>query len=200
MCREFIKLSITATHWASCSFFFMVLRSIGVFIIFRYVGNCFVFTGSKKGHASSCDSKSSSRILQGFKSLDIFFPLSLRLGVVGVGGGTEGEAAPVVAAELLSSASGAGVAGDLWFSMNCTSLNASCKQSDLLEKCTSNCHIINTMSWTASSVSSTAERGPRKHRLSIFSDPCLVKQWVFLRTGPIYISHCTVQVVVHKYD
>jgi len=91
----------------------MVLRSIGVFIIFRYVGNCFVFTGSKKGHASSCDSKSSSRILHGFKSLDIFFPLSLRLGVVGAGGGTEGEAAPVVAAELLSSAIVAGVAGDL---------------------------------------------------------------------------------------
>jgi hypothetical protein len=84
-------------------------------MIFRYVGNCLVFTGSKKGHASSCDSKSSRRILHGFKSLDIFFPLSLRLGVDGVDGGTEGEAAPGVAAELLSSVSATGVAGDLQF-------------------------------------------------------------------------------------
>lgn len=86
-----------------------------------------MFTGSKNGHASSCDSKSSSTILHGFKSLDIFFPLSLRLGVVGAGGGTEGEAAPGVATELLSSATVAGVAGDLWFSINCALLIASCK-------------------------------------------------------------------------
>jgi hypothetical protein len=72
-----------------------------------------VFTGSKNGHASSCDSRSSRRILHGFKSLHIFFPLSLRLGVDGADGGMGGEAAPGVAAELLSSASATGVAGDL---------------------------------------------------------------------------------------
>lgn len=43
------------TYCVSMTLFFTVERSIGCFIIFLYVGNCFVLTGNKNGHESSCN-------------------------------------------------------------------------------------------------------------------------------------------------
>lgn len=56
----------------SCNLFLIVDRSIGVFMIFLYVGNCFVLTGNRKGQASSWHSRSSRMDLQGASSLISF--------------------------------------------------------------------------------------------------------------------------------
>jgi hypothetical protein len=61
------------TYLTSYNFFLIVDKSIGVLMIFLYVGNCFVFTGSKNGHASSWHSRSSKIALQGASSLSNFF-------------------------------------------------------------------------------------------------------------------------------
>jgi hypothetical protein len=58
----------------------MVLRSMGDLIIFRYVGNCFVLTGKRKGHASSCASSSSSKVLHAVSSRASFLLRSFLTG------------------------------------------------------------------------------------------------------------------------
>lgn len=56
----------------SSSLFLIVDKSIGILIIFLYVGNCLVLTGSKKGQASSWHSRSSSNDLHAAKSFNNF--------------------------------------------------------------------------------------------------------------------------------
>lgn len=62
--------------------FLIVLRSMGDRIILRYVGNCLVFTGKRKGHASSCASSSSSKVLQAVSSRANFLLRSFLAGGV----------------------------------------------------------------------------------------------------------------------
>lgn len=70
------------THTPSVSRFLIVLRSMGDRIILRYVGNCLVFTGKRKGHASSCASSSSSKVLQAVSSRANFLLRSFLAGGV----------------------------------------------------------------------------------------------------------------------
>ena len=51
-----------STYTPSLIRFLIVLRSIGLLMIFLYVGNCLVLTGSRKGHASSWASSSASTV------------------------------------------------------------------------------------------------------------------------------------------
>lgn len=75
----------------------MVLKSMGFLMIFLYVGNCLVLTGSKKGQASSWFSKSSKSCLHGAISFTNFFPDALSFFAVCCrGGGDSGAASSCV--------------------------------------------------------------------------------------------------------
>lgn len=102
------------TYTESCNFFLIVLRSMGVFMIFLYVGNCLVLTGSRNGQASSCCSSCSRRVLQGASSRCCFLVRLLLTAAV--------AAAAVAALQLtsfLGDAVGVGGSDELTESSTC---------------------------------------------------------------------------------
>lgn len=64
------------TYCKSWILFLIVDKSIGLLIIFLYVGNCFVLTGKRKGHASSWHSRSSNNALHGASSFINFLEMA----------------------------------------------------------------------------------------------------------------------------
>lgn len=66
------KTNKNSTYCKSCMRFLMVDKSIGDLIIFLYVGNCFVLTGNKNGHESSCN----------WCSQEIYFIIKVKIKIV----------------------------------------------------------------------------------------------------------------------